>query len=527
MKSLWPWACAILSGLLLGLGYEPFNQAGLIWVALTPLISAIWFAPAAKREWLRSALLGYVTGLVYFGVSLFWITAVTVPGWAVFPFYLALYPALWGAFLGTILRPRANADGQMPWLSSAANLRLSFLGAAAWTATEWLRATLLSGFSWNGLGIALHSNVAMIQITEFTGVGGLSLLIVLVNLILVLTVRRLRSEIGVGKVLRPHYDFAICIGLVALCFSFGVGELMKTPPPEFPISVAAVQANIPQDQKWDAELDEFILKTYEDQTQIALAANPDLIVWPESATPHPLFLHQEVKRRVLQLASEFSGDFLLGTVNYDSSGDYNSAVLLSEAGARVQIYNKMHLVAFGEYLPFRESFPIFVWLVGDQVPADFDAGKEPVLLTMEKGPVRIAPLICFEDTLGPLARLSALQGAQLFVTITNDGWFLKTAGSAQHVAHAIFRSAESKLPMVRSANTGVTCFIDRFGRVTSRLASESGDTFIQGVLMGQVLVPRDPIPTFYTRYGEAFSIACLGVSLLVMATFFARRRFFA
>lgn len=524
----WPWFGAIFAGLLLGLGYAPFNQSGLIWVALTPLVTAVWFGPRwRKRDWLRCLLLGYLAGLTFFGTCLYWVHEVTIAGWIVLPFYLALYPAAWALFLGTVLRPRDTGENRSYWLGSARNLGISALAAAAWVSLEWIRGTLFTGFGWNGLGVALNANIALIQITEFTGVGGLSFLITMVNLILVITVRRLLAEIGHGKMLRPHYDFGLTIGLVALTFTYGVSQLMKKPAPEFPVSVAAVQANIPQDQKWDDAFADYILKTYEEQTQIALASKPDLLIWPEAATPYPLFLNKEVHDSVMNLVMDYPGALLLGTTHYTDAGDFNSAVLLTRNGDRAQIYNKMHLVPFGEYIPLRHSFPVFAWLVGDLVAADFDMGTEAIPLDLEEKAVRVGPLICFEDTLGPISRQFAAKGAQLFVTITNDGWFKQSAGSSQHAAHAVFRCAEAKLPMVRAANTGITCLIDRFGRVTTRLASENGDTFIQGVLMGQVNVPFDPEPTFYTRYGEVFSFACLAVTVVAMGTFFARRRFFA
>ncbi len=131
---------------------------------------------------------------------------------------------------------------------------------------------------------------------------------------------------------------------------------------------------------------------------------------------------------------------------------------------------------------------------------------------MSRKPVKIAPLICFEDTLGDLTRQFALRGAQLLVTVTNDAWFLRSAGSEQHVIHALFRCAETKLPMVRAANTGVSCVIDRFGRIVNRLQNDKGDTFIEGVLFAQMDIPTDPQKTFYTRYGEVFSLACLAIS---------------
>ncbi|HET7239310.1 MAG TPA: apolipoprotein N-acyltransferase, partial [Terrimicrobiaceae bacterium] len=224
------------------------------------------------------------------------------------------------------------------------------------------------------------------------------------------------------------------------------------------------------------------------------------------------------------LSEKHAGDFLLGTVHFDDSGDYNSAVLLTENARNAQIYKKIHLVPFGEYVPLRSSFPLFAWLVGNLVPDDFDFGRDPVVLQMSRKPVKIGPLICFEDTLGDLTRQFALRGAQILITMTNDAWFLRSAGSEQHVINALFRCAETKLPMVRAANTGVSCVIDRFGRITNRLQDDKGNTFIEGVLMAQVDVPTDPRRTFYTRYGEVFSLGCLAVSVIAIGLRLVRRK---
>ena len=128
-------------------------------------------------------------------------------------------------------------------------------------------------------------------------------------------------------------------------------------------------------------------------------------------------------------------------------------------------------------------------IVGDQVPADFDFGKEHTVFKMSRDDVQLAPLICFEDTIGELTRQFVRGGANLLANVTNDGWFLETAGSKQHLANAVFRCVETRLPMVRSANTGVTCFINQFGRVTQILLDDTGSQFTEGVLTGDVSVP--------------------------------------
>lgn len=506
----WPWFCAVLSGLLLTLAYAPFNQSWVVWIGLTPVVAAILFGPRAERRpFPRWFLLGYVAGLVYFLGSLHWLTTVTVGGWAALSFYLALFPGVWAALTGIFARAACDVSGERPvWLSSRRNLLLAVFAAASWTGLEWLRGILFSGFGWNGLGVALHANVAMIQVADLTGVGGLSFLIVMVNMIALLTIKRLWMETRRGA-MRPHYDFGLTLALVALVFIYGIHRLTKDETETKPLTVAAVQANIPQYQKWDPEFQRRIHETYAHHTGVAAAVDPDLIAWPEAATPRAVFSDRLNWNLVHGLAQTFNGDFLLGTVHFDETGDYNSVLLLTGQAERAQLYHKLHLVPFGEFVPFRESFPLFAWIVGDLVPSDFDHGSEFTILETQRNPVRIAPLICFEDTLGRLARRFVERGAQLFVVVTNDGWFLESAGSEQHLSHAVFRSAEAKIPMVRAANTGVTCFVDRHGQVVSRLEDGDGRTFIEGVLTGVVEVPVDPRPTVYSRIGESFSVACL------------------
>lgn len=517
MKHLWPWLLAALGGALIALCFPPFEQDSLAWIALTPLIAALWFSPRAGR-WrpLRLFGLGYLAGLVFFWISLFWVTEVTRLGWFIFAFYLAFFPALWALFAGIVCRPRDPVPGrplsECQWLRSFHNLRLAIRGAAAWAGLEWLRGALFTGFGWNSFGVALWKNTALIQIADFSGVAGISFLIVLVNLILVITVRRIMFEAGRVK-LRPHFDFTITLALISAAFAYGIIHINQPKEKSYLLSVAAVQANIPQGDKWNPESEPKILETYRRLTDNAIAFKPDLLIWPEASTPRPVLDNEDLKNGIVEILGRLHTNFLLGTIRYaPPTAAYNSAVLFDGKG-RMQIYDKIHLVPFGEYVPLRNSFPLFAWIVGDEVPGDFDFGTEPVVMQLYRKPFRVAPLICFEDTLGDLTRRFAQRGAELLVTLTNDGWFRRSAESRQHLANAALRCAETKLPLVRCANTGVTCFIDRFGHVT-RTLDASGDTFIEGMLYGTVPIRLEPPKTFYTNYGDLFAMACLAGALL-------------
>jgi apolipoprotein N-acyltransferase len=541
LVTAWPWLAAICSGFLYAACFPPFNLTWFCWIALIPLIAAIWFSGTESRHrWLRNLLLGYVAGLTFFWIVFSWLTTVTILGWFVLEFYMAIYVAIWAWFCGLLRpRPKINRVGcskweqmlsqartsatppQSPWTKSTNNLRLALLLAAAWTTLEWLRGWVFSGFGWNGLGVALHDNWPLIQIAELTGVAGLSFLIAFVNVIILTTAYRLVVEART-RVMRPHFDFTFTMAAIVGVLVFGFRATQVSPAAKT-LRVTAVQSNVPQNQKFDPQFTRRIFDQFRRLSEIALRSNPppELLVWPESSMPGPVLEDQESYKFVTDLAADADADFLLGTIDEDGGDVYNAAILLSEGGERVQMYRKVHLVPFGEFVPGRHTVPLLARIVGDQVPGDFKAGKEHTVFTLTNGDVQVAPLICFEDTIGELARQFVVPtetspGANLLVDVTNDGWFQHSAGSHQHLANAIFRCIETRRPMLRAANTGVTCFINQFGRVTQELRDEIGSTFTEGVLSGDIKVPSEHELTFYARHGELFAKACAVITLIAI-----------
>lgn len=560
---LWPWLAAIATGLLYAGCFAPFNYDWLCWVALTPLLAAIWFSGAeTKRRWARDLLLGYVAGLSFFWPVFSWLQTVTVPGWLIVGAYMSLYFALW-SWLGGLLRPglrkmrekpiegvaaitrrlnqkyaAENPDAEAalrpppdrdfsaelppdsplrrsPWLSSVNNLRLAFLLASAWVAQEWLRSVVFSGWGWNMLGTALHAQLVLIQVAEFTGIAGLSFMVAFTNVILLATVRRFILETQV-KPMRPHFDLTLTMAGIVGVMGFGLHAL-KVRRETSPLNVALIQPNIPREEKFSVEFASKTFALFKQLSDRALAsAQLDLLVWPESAMPGPVLGDEMSHRFVMDFAASAKTDLLLGTIDQDETRAYNAAMLVSDAGARLQIYRKVHLVPFGEYVPGRHTIPLLARVVGDQVPDDFAFGKEYTVFKLSNDKAKVAPLICFEDTIGDLARQFVLVGANLLVNVTNDGWFKRSAGSRQHLANAVFRCVETRLPMVRAANTGVTCFINEFGHVTQMLLDENGTPFTEGMLAGQVAIAAKAEPTFYVRHGELFALACLGVTILTL-----------
>ena len=532
LSKLLPWMLALLSGVLLGACFPPWDQHWLPWVSLAPLCWALLMLPRpdSLKQWSRHAfLLGWLTGTVSFLLSLFWITTVTWPGWVLLSLVVGLYPAFWAMFAALVLRPMGegpeNKDFSVAWLGSFRNLTVALLAAAAWVASEWLRGTLFSGFGWNPLAVSLRNSIPLIQIAGITGAAGLSFLCVLGSATAAITAERLRREILLRKA-KPHFDFMIAVMLVVLAFGYGVRKIMAPAPETIPLRIAAVQGNVPVYDYWDVKKEVQIMAGYVRQTRLALDMQPDLIVWPEASTPRPLLLDEIIFNQVKELASGTTADFLIGSVHYEAQprGDYNSAILLSNHAGSAQIYNKVHLVPFGEYVPFRHSFPLLSWIVGDRVPYDFDQGKGPAVLTLSKDSMKIGTLICFEDTLGDLTRRFAGLGAELLITLTNDGWFEHSIATRQHLANAQLRTVETGLPLLRVADTGVTCFIDSFGRVQQFLHGPHGDTFIEGILNATIRVQAEPPTTFYTRHGDLFAHACLAITGAFWILALRRRR---
>jgi apolipoprotein N-acyltransferase len=522
---LWPWLAAIVTGLLGSACFPPFEQTWLVWIAWTPLLAAIWFSGNnSPRRWLRNFALGYVAGIVFFTVSFGWLGALGTLFESFWlhglPFLLALYMGLYFAtwsFLLGMIRPAS-------FTTSWRNLLAAVLAASGWVALEWIRGWLFGGFGWNGLGAALHAQWPLIQIAEFTGVAGLSFVIALANVIAVTTPVRLFLEARAHR-MRPHWDVNLTMLAIIGLLVFG-WHVARPSASNKSLRVAAVQAGIAQKEISDPQFIARNVDRYRRWTEMALQATPlpELVVWPEGVVPGRTFDDETASPLTIALEASVKTDVLLGADQIEEDRSYNAAVLVSNGG-EFQVYKKIHLVPFGEYIPLRHSFPLFAAVAGRLVPGDFNRGEDYTLFQLShRSDLRIAPLICFEDTIGELVRQFVLRGADVLVNVTNDGWFLHSAGSKQHLANAVFRCVETRRPMVRAANTGVTCLVNEFGRVTQILRDDTGSTFIEGVLTGVVDIPQDRQVTFYAQHGELFAKICAGVAAIALVVGMLRRR---
>jgi apolipoprotein N-acyltransferase len=384
--------------------------------------------------------------------------------------------------------------------------------------------------------VGLIHNLVLVQTADVVGIAGVSFLPVFVVCIVFNTLYRVVLCWRAKKRFRLCFDTSVAALVLALTAVYGIGRMKVKPEAEtVPVKIACVQLNIPQATFWHPTSDDIghmyrryaeLTRLYaEDRTEGKGPPPVDLVIWPEGGLYLP-FEHELHKDYFNELLG--AGDFSLLTGctvgDLKKKPFYNSAALLRHEWGKADFYHKVHLVPFGEYLPFR-SVPPMDWLLGGVIPGDFDFGPSTEPLKLARPQVQVIPLICFEDTVGELARQFVREAPQFMANLSNDGWFLNSDEMEQQKASAVFRCIELRRPMVRGTNTGVTCFIDERGVETGRLADpETGSTLIEGVLPGTLHVPLHPEMTFYARHGDTFSHLCLLVCLLLAARAWWRGR---
>jgi len=483
MKKNLPIAAAVLSGILLFLSFPPFEIAFLGWVALIPLIIAC--AGATPR---RAAGLGWLAGAIFFLGTLHWLRHVTWLGFIALAFYCALY---FIPFAGFISLRRCG------WRSMARgkNIAWMFGAAAVWAASEYLRGMLFTGFGWNSLGVSQYAQGSLIQIAEWGGVSILSALMVFVNVASAETLLQYMAGLR-SSGYRLHLELMVALFLVALASSFGLRVLLSEEAPSEPVRVALIQPNVPEVGNWELADPELSYTRLEELTDLARRTlNLDLIVWPETALPDCVRYSPRSAALVRQMVTKAGVPLLAGSMDtvWRSDGKpdaYNASILFNTRGELLDIYYKQHLVLFGEYIPFDEKVPLINALT--PIGSSFAPGREATQFKLPADSRAFSVLICFEDTVPHLARRAARAGASWLVNQTNDSWFDPDCGSKQHLANAIFRCVETRRPMLRCTNTGITCAIDSKGKISKALPPR-----IEGFQAVEVY-PADPAraPTF-------------------------------
>ncbi|NQT10621.1 MAG: apolipoprotein N-acyltransferase [Desulfobacteraceae bacterium] len=493
-----------MSGLLLTGSFPKIGISLFAWFALVPLLVAL-----RNLSPKRGFILGFIAGLVHYLTLLYWLVytmhtyghltmALCVFILILASAFLALYPAAFSATLLNLCAKPAICIFAVPVL---------------WVAFEYMRSLFFLGFPWELIGYSQYNNLLLIQISDIFGVYGVSFLIALSNTTIYLTLLYLikkdwKRETVTKRVAAGSISvFALIIVLVLSYGKWRIDSIDRLVCSSPSIKAAVVQGNIDQAVKWDPEFQRLTIKKYIDLSLLAKKDNPDLVVWPETATPF-YFLYNIGLSNMVQNGIKDTGlDFLIGSPSFVRKKGvvehYNTAYLISSDGKVYGKYDKVHLVPFGEYIPFNKWLPFIGKMV--EGVGDFKPGIKGK--TIKWGDYSLGLQICYEIIFPDLSRAMAKNNASLLVNITNDAWFGTTSAPYQHFSMAIFRAVENRRALVRSANTGISGFIDPVGRII-----EKTDLFKEAVATRPV--PLIQMRSFYTCFGDLFAIGCMVVTAI-------------
>ncbi len=387
-----------------------------------------------------------------------------------------------------------------------------------WTGLEFCRAHFFSGIPWSFLGHSQYPWLTMIQIADVTGVYGISFLIVLTNISIYMAFTNIADRKKAAAVLSLPiilFSASLIYGSIRLShFSFPEVEIKSEvqAKPNVPTkvntasaseSIAVIQISVSQEEKWNKKKWNDILSTLLKLSKKALKDGAALVVWPETTVP--FYLEQQIPDSVKQLFQQYHATLLTGGPRYTGTPGnytfYNSAFQIS-GGKILNIYNKIHLLPFGEYFPM--GF-IDVLKLRYSAPREYSSGSDPVIFNDPTG--RFGTLICFEVLFPELTRALVARGADFIVNLSNDAWFGRTSEHYQHFSMAVFRAVEYRRPIVRSSNTGISGFIDTTGKIINQI-----QPFDQGYRLYRPAFTKEI--TFYCKYGDLFTKLCIFLLLI-------------
>ena len=499
----WRIALSIVAGAALALAFPDFNLPPLAWVAVAGLIFASLGASLPE-----AALCGLLFSTAFYGLSLPWIYTVMrqygpLPAWQAAGVMLLMILAASPCIVAFALL--------VAWIARR-SVNLAILAAPfLWVALELLRARMPEiGFPWNLLGYAASGSVALVQLTTLTGIWGLSFLVAAYNALLVWTIRSFRQQ----RANRSTSGGILLGATAAILIVVFVGARFVPAAPATHVA-HLIQPDLPQSMEYPANYDALHAGDMADIDQITIAAGqrqPGLVVWPE--VPAPFSLEQlPFAQRALRLARESRSDFLLGVIKWKQEGGntlsaYNSAVLLDPGGVQEFEYDKIHLVPFSEYVPWRRYLFFARDLTG--LIGDFRHGSQYAVGRLPGGPFGV--FICYEAVFPNEVRRFVQNGAQLLINISDDGWFGRSSARTQHLAMARVRAVENRRWLLRDTNNGFTVSVDPYGRIVASMPPD-----IRGQLNAPYAFRSDR--TLYTRWGDwlPWLSAAISAALLLYA----------
>ncbi|MDQ1238251.1 MAG: apolipoprotein N-acyltransferase [Thermodesulfobacteriota bacterium] len=487
-----PAAC-VLGGLLLALAFPNTGLFFLAWIAFIPL----FFVLQSEVRAPHAALYGAIFQLSFSVVDISWILrTLVVHGhlhWASgFLMYvgmvmvLSLFGAAFGLFVAFGLR--------RGW-------SVSIVAPLSWTALEYARTYFFYGFPWDLVGYSQAPWLTMLQISDLTGIYGVSFLIVLVNASVweILHARLTRKPFQVSVV-----TFCAILFIASLFYGhLRMHSVTQHQTDGSMYRIGILQGNIPQEIKWEAAAREHTFETYEKLAMEAAAKGAQIVIWPETSVPVVVGMRETEWRRISMISEKIEMPMLVGAPSYkdhDGETNYFNSAFLVDGGMLRSRYDKIHLVPFAEYLPLDWLMPFGRGLASRE--ADYTHGKTMTVMKTEGGPP-FSVLICYEAIFPALSRLALHNGAGVLVNIVNDGWFEHTAAPYQHLNMAGVRSIENRVFVVRAANTGISAVFDPVGRLVGAIPWNT-----RGVLVAD-LPEKSTTGSFYSRFGDVFAWTCV------------------
>ena len=492
----------LISGLLMVFAFPPLPTGFLAWFALLPLLYSF-----LKDDFHLGFEKGFIYGATLNLGILYWLAVNQGTQWYYSSLsmlssvlFLALFYGLAGALIGYIGRKTSK---------TIAILSFPFV----MTAMEWLRALGTLGFTWNNICYTQSTNLALIQMISFTGPFGLSLWLYLINALIFLVILNWKTDRNRPiSILAILFIFPLLYGLVVLNGSAGDADfkgIQKLP-------VTIVQPNVDPNSKWEQSRFKDNIEKLLDLSQEGIDQNNSrLVVWPETAVPTYLRINRQNSLvNINEFAAENNIILITGAPDYNFNDKteeyefYNSVFYLNPPKSKPDIYRKMHLVPFGEYIPMSEHFESLKKLNLGQ--GNFIAGRDITLFNLsdDQYSFDMTAAICFESSFSNLIRKGVKKGSQLLAVVTNDAWFGNTSAPYLHAHIARFRAVENRIPVVRAANTGISMIIDSYGRVLKK--SKFGE---EKQLSTELIISKNK--TFYTKTGNWIGSFCV-----VMVLFF-------
>jgi apolipoprotein N-acyltransferase len=481
--------CAVLSAVFLAASFPKIDLFFLAWIAFIGLIFVI-----EKSSAKSSFFYGLVCGFCFYAITIEWLFGMlkfntgsslqAIISCIILWTYLALYFAVWAYLVNKLYR-------RFP------KIQLAVLAACLWVLLEFIRTYLFTGFPWILLGYSQYKFLPLIQIVEFTGVYGVSFLIIFVNFLIYFF-------------FTDSFKKGYLLVLLALIFAvsiFGLFRMNKFNKIEGEsFNVAIAQPSVDQYKKWDRKYRREILDDLQTFADEISQNKVDLVLWPETAMPN-ILTYGHGLGFMEQIMSRAGGFNIFGSLYEDENGDLYNTLIGFDDDKELFMHKKNHLVPFGEYVPFRKFLSRFFGVLntlgdinkGNQMDVFFDEG------------LAIGPLICSENFFPNFSRRLVNSGALVLTNHTNDAWFFDTAAPYQHFIMNVFRAVENRRMVLISANSGISGKVDAVGKILYKTVPFEKDLFFTRGL-------QIKYKTFYTKFGDVFVLVCLVLFIILLSS---------